>query len=134
MTDPDQPGEDFDEELLEGGGDYPPDRPLGVDDDDEVESVAEREARTEPDVWEERRPSDEDDEDDEEPEVELVGDDAGVPDEEDELVGEGVPTGSELGPLDPDDEFSGDETTRDVATELVPPPAEETAIHLDDEP
>jgi hypothetical protein len=131
MTDPDQPGEDFDEELLEGGGDYPPDRPLGVDDDDEVDSVAEREARTEPDVWEERRPSDEDDE---EPEVELVGDDAGLPDEEDELVGEGVPTGSELGPLDPDDEFSGDETTRDVATELVPPPAEETAIHLDDEP
>jgi hypothetical protein len=133
MTDPDQPGEDFDEELLEGGGDYPPDRPLGLDDDDEVDSVAEREARTEPDVWEERRPSDED-EDDEEPEVELVGDDAGLPDEEDELVGEGVPTGSEIGPLAPDDEFSGDETTRDVATELVPPPAEETAIHLDDEP
>jgi hypothetical protein len=133
MTDPDQPGEDFDEELLEGGGDYPPDRPLGLDDDDEVDSVAEREARTEPDVWEERRPSDED-EDDEEPEVELVGDDAGLPDEEDELVGEGVPTGSEIGPLASDDEFSGDETTRDVATEHVAPPAEEVAIHLDDEP
>jgi hypothetical protein len=131
MTDPDQPGEDFDEELLEGGGDYPPDRPLGLDDDDEVDSVAEREARTEPDVWEERRPSDEDDE---EPEVELVGDDAGLPDEEDELVGEGVPTGNEIGPLAPDDEFSGDETTRDVATEHVAPPAEEVAIHLDDEP
>jgi hypothetical protein len=132
MTDPDQPGEDFDEELLEGGGDYPPDRPLGLDDDDaDLDSVAGREARTEPEVWEEGRPSDEDDE---EPEVELVGDDAGVPDEEDELVGEGAPTGSELGPLDPDDEFSGDETTRDVATELVPPPAEETAIHVDDEP
>jgi hypothetical protein len=128
MTDPDQPGEALDDEVIEGFDEYPPDEPLGLD-DDSGESLAEREARTEPDVWEERRPSDEDDE---EPEVELV-EDAGLPDAEDELVGEGVPTDREIGPLAPDDEFSGDETTRDVATEHVAPPAEEAAVHLDDE-
>ena len=30
-------------------------------------------------------------------------------------------------------EFSGDETTRDVATERVTPPAEDVAVHVDDE-
>jgi len=73
--------------------------------------------------------------DDEDAGVELVGDDAGVPDEEADLVGERVGTeeDDERGPLAPDDEFSGDETTRDVATERVPPPAEDAAIHVDDE-
>src|SRR5215207_8947546 len=33
----------------------------------------------------------------------------------------------------PDDEVTGDETTRDVATERVPPPAEEVALHVEDE-
>jgi hypothetical protein len=129
MTDPDQPGEALDDEVIEGFDEYPPDEPLGLD-DDSGESLAEREARTEPDLWEERRPSDEDDE---EPDVELVADDAGTADEEDELVAEGVPTGREIGPLAPDDEFSGDETTRDVATERAPTPAEEAAVHLDDD-
>lgn len=129
MTDPDQPGEALDDEVIEGFDDYPPDQPLGLD-DDSGESLAEREARTEPDVWEERPVDD----DEEEPEVELVADAAGLSDEEDELVGEGVPTGREIGPLAPDDEFSGDETSRDVATEHVAPPAEEAAIRLDDEP
>ena len=104
MTDPDQPGEALDDEVIEGFDEYPPDQALGLDDDEE------------------------------EPEVELVADAAGLSDEEDELVGEGVPTGREIGPLAPDDEFSGDETSRDVATEHVAPPAEEAAIRLDDEP
>lgn len=129
MTDPDQPGEALDDEVIEGFDDYPPDQPLGLD-DDSGESLAEREARTEPDVWEERPVDD----DEEEPEVELIADATGLSDEEDELVGEGVPTGREIGPLAPDDEFSGDETTRDVATEHVATPAEEAAVHLDDEP
>src|SRR5215207_6783105 len=30
------------------------------------------------------------------------------------------------------DEVTGDETTRDVATERVPPPAEEVALHVED--
>ena len=134
--DPDQSGEDFDDELL--GDEYPPDDPLAADDEgvtalEELggESFAERDERTEPEVWE--RPGD-----DEQPDtvVELVGDDAGVPDDEKDLVGERVGTEQDdaRGPLAPDDEFSGDETTRDVATERVTPPAEDSAVHIDDEP
>lgn len=37
------------------------------------------------------------------------------------------------GLLAPDDEFTGDETRRDVATERSPDPAEETAIHVERE-
>jgi hypothetical protein len=133
--DPDQSGEDFDDELL--GDEYPPDNPLAVDDEgvtalEELggESFAERDERTEPEVWE--PPGD-----DEQPDtvVELVGDDAGVPDDEKDLVGERVGTEQDdaRGPLAPDDEFSGDETTRDVATERVTPPAEDAAVHIDDE-
>ncbi|HEY6415253.1 MAG TPA: hypothetical protein VIX41_03410 [Acidimicrobiales bacterium] len=133
--DPDQTGEDFDDELL--AGEFPPDDPLAVDDEGVTEleelggeSFAEREERTEPEVWERSGDDDEGD-----AVVELVGDDAGVPDEEADLVGERVGTerDDERGPLAPDDEFSGDETTRDVATERVPPPAEDAAIHVDDE-
>ena len=121
-------------ELL--ADEYPPDDPLAVDDEgvtalEELggESFAERDERTEPEVWEPGI--------DEQPDtgVELVGDDAGVPDDEKDLVGERVGTqqDDERGPLAPDDEFSGDETTRDVATERVTPPAEDAAVHVDDE-
>jgi hypothetical protein len=133
--DPDQSGEDFDDELL--GDEFPPDEPLAVDDEGVTgveqlggESFAERDERTEPDVWEQPVGAEGADTG-----VELVGDDAGVPDVEKDLVGEraGTEQDDDQGPLAPDDEFSGDETTRDVATERVAPPAEDAAVHLDDE-
>jgi hypothetical protein len=133
--DPDQSGEDFDDELL--ADEFPPDDPLAADDEGVTgveqlggESFAERDERTEPEVWE--RPGDDAPPD---PVVELVGDDAGVPDDEKDLVGEraGSEQDDERGPLAPDDEFSGDETTRDVATERVTAPAEDAAVHVDDE-
>src|SRR5262249_39536504 len=116
MSDPDQPGEEFDEAV--GDEDYPPDRFQDGDDLD----------RTEPEVWE-RGPFGDDD-----AAVELVGDDAGVPDEESELVGESATDRAhDPGPLADDDEFTGDETTRDVASEHVPRPAEDAAVHIDED-
>src|ERR671918_336527 len=57
MVDPDQRGEDFDDELL--ADEFPPDEPLAVEDEGITgveqlggESVAERDERTEPEVWE----------------------------------------------------------------------------------
>jgi hypothetical protein len=133
--DPDQAGEAFDDELL--GDEYPPDEPLGADDEGVTEleelggeSFAERDERTEPEVWDEPAGDEGSDLG-----VELVGDDAGVADDEKDLVGEraAAERDDEQGPLAPDDEFSGDETTRDVATERVTPPAEDAAVHVDDE-
>jgi hypothetical protein len=133
--DPDQTGEALDDELL--AGEYPPDEPLAADDEgvtalEELggESFAERDERTEPEVWEQPAGAEGSDRG-----VELVGDDAGVPDDEEDLVGEraGTEQDDEQGPLAPDDEFSGDETTRDVATERVTPAAEDAAVHVDDE-
>jgi hypothetical protein len=69
------------------------------------------------------------------PGVELVGDeDVGAVDDEAELVGRVASTDPDVGPLAPDDEFTGDETTRDIFTEQVPAPAEEAAVHIADEP
>lgn len=81
--------------------------------------------------------------------VELVGDagpgavdgegrphgdpDVDALDDEGELLGRSVEHEPETGPLAPDDEFSGDETTRDYPTEDVPPAAEDAAVHIDDE-
>jgi hypothetical protein len=98
MSDPDQPGERLDDELLPD--EYPPD-PDG------------------------ERPAD--------PEVELLGDeDVGAVSDEDRLVARAVGDDDRrVGPLAEDDEFTGDETTRDVATERVPPPMEEVAVHVE---
>jgi hypothetical protein len=54
------------------------------------------------------------------------------PDEEADLVAEAVED-PDVRDRPPDDEVTGDETTRDVATERVPPPAEEVALHVEDE-
>jgi hypothetical protein len=113
MSDPDQPGEELDEAV--GDEEYPPTRPwaaadLGTTAVEEIggESFEEREARTEPEVWErlstEGAP---------EPGIELLGDDAGVPDDEDELVAE----------------LAEDDDDADAAA--WPSPAEEAALHLD---
>jgi hypothetical protein len=138
MSDPDQPGEDFDDELL--AGDYPPDEPLGVEEDGVTEleelggeSFAERDERTQPEEWEladEAGPATGVDLIDDD--VELGEDDAGESRDEG-LVGQPVGGLEDLGPLAPDDEFSGDETTRDVVTERTPPPAEVAAVHIEDE-
>ena len=134
MVDQDQAGEDFDDDKL--GGEYPPDRPLGVNDEGVTgveqlggESFAERDARTRPEVWEEGRSPRRNGS------VELVGDqDVGEVDTEGQSVGRAAPEDAtdEAGPLADDDEFTGDETQRDVPTERVTPPAEESAVQVDD--
>ena len=135
MVDPDQSGEDFDDELL--ADEFPPDEPLAVEDEGITgveqlggESVAERDERTEPEVWERQAGDTGADAG-----TELSADAAGVPDTEKDLVGERADSDADddQGPLAPDDDFSGDETTRDVATERVSPPAEDAAVHVDDE-
>lgn len=131
-TDPDQAGEELDEAVE--GIEYPPDRPLGATDRGVTgveqlggESFDERDRRTEPEVWEQRPPRPDDS-------VELVGDaDVGAVDDEPELVGDAVEEDRERGPLAPDDEFTGDETTRDYPTERQARPAEETALHVEDD-
>jgi hypothetical protein len=111
--DPDQPGAELDESV---GGEYPPDRPPRLDDTGGYV----------PEAWE----VDEAEVDDE---VELAGDpDVEAVDDESELVGADV-LDDDAGPLDPEDEFTGDETTRDYATERVARPAEETALHVEDD-
>jgi hypothetical protein len=129
--DPDQPGEELDEST--SGIEFPPDRPLGSTDwgttaleEEAGEDFYHRHKRTEPEVWE-RGPTPPDDA------VELVSD-AGEPDIEEELVADAVDEDPDVGPLAPDDEFSGDETTRDTVDDRVPLSAEESAIHLRDEP
>lgn len=136
MSDTDQPGEDLDDAKL--SGEYPPDRPLAVDDQGVTgveqlggESFADRDDRTEPEVWERPAGAAGD-----QGGVELVGEhDVGEPDDEKDLVGElADPADRRLGPLAEDDEVSGDETTRDVATERVTTPAEDEAVHIDEPP
>ena len=129
--DPDQPGEELDESTEDI--EYPPDRPLGSTDwgttaleEEGGEDFYHRDKRTEPEVWE-QRPTAPDDP------IELVGD-AGELDVEEELVADAYEEDAEIGPLAPDDEFSGDATTRDTVDDRVPPSAEESAVHVDDEP
>ncbi|HEY8547958.1 MAG TPA: hypothetical protein VIL36_23025 [Acidimicrobiales bacterium] len=107
----DDVSEQLDDEVL-GDGDFPPDR--YVDPDEGAGAPA-------PDVAET---------DDQGARVHLVDD--GPLDDEGESVADAY-VEDDVGALDPDDEFSGDETTRDVATEHVPPPAEEVALHVVDE-
>lgn len=118
MTDPDQPGEELDEAMGGSmGDDEPPDRP----------PWREGGGGDEPEVWEAPAAGSGEG-------VELVGDpDVGAVDDEAEMVGQSVEDEPDHGPLAPDDEFSGDETTRDITTEQVPSAAEEAAVHIEDE-
>lgn len=109
----DDRSEVLDDEML-GDEEFPPDR--FVDPDDE---------RAEP-LPDDERPVGWD-----EPEVEVLA--QGVPDYEEDVLAETVEEEEDFGALAADDEFSGDETTRDVATERVPPPAEAVAVHIDDD-
>jgi hypothetical protein len=113
--DSDQPGVQFDDQLLPD--EFPPDRPLGLGD--------------QPGAYEDQEPEDFGDTLDDDGELEI---ETGVgPDGEDEELNVPVVVEDDIGALDPDDEFTGDETTRDVATERVPPAAEDAAMHVEPE-
>jgi hypothetical protein len=139
MVDPDQPAEDLDDDKI--GGEFPPDRPMAVEDEGVTgveqlggESFAERDERSEPEIWEQPR-ADGGVSRGPEPGVELAGDEeVGVGDDEATMVARaaGDPAAREAGSLAPDDEFTGDETRRNVATERAASPAEEAAVHVDD--
>jgi hypothetical protein len=135
QPDPDQRGEELDESV---GNNFPPDRPPRLDDD----------GGHVPEAWEDDDSadigSDEDDDDeafygDDESDdlgadVALAGD-ADVDDtidDEAELVGDDL-RDDDVGPLAPDDEFTGDETTRDYPTERTAAAAEEAAVHVEDD-
>ncbi len=129
--DTDQEGTELDENIP---ADFPPDRPIGLYDEEATGLAGPGSDEdgsdlddTEPEVWEQGGEGS-----DEAPVLE--GDaDVGVADDEKDLVappGEAATTG----PLADDDEFSGDETRRDVATEHVPVSAEEAAVRIEEEP
>jgi hypothetical protein len=128
--DVDQEGQELDENLT---ADYPPDQPIGLYDEEATGLAGPGSADdgsdlddTEPEVWEAEEGS--------AAAPVLEGDaDVGVVDTEADLVAEPV-VRDDVGPLADDDEFSGDETRRDVATEHVPPSAEEAAVRYDDDP
>lgn len=127
--------ESLDDDKLPPG--YPPDEPLGVDEDEVTvrgqetdEPLAERARREEP----ERAPV-------------VGGDDEGrpgrlvepeegqPPDVTKENVAHAVDPGVDEGDREAGDIAIGDSTTRDVATERVThPPAEEVAVHHTDDP
>jgi hypothetical protein len=133
MADSDQQtAEGLDDEKL--SDEYPPDKPLAVEDQGVTgveqlggESVADRDDRTEPEVWEQATPP---------PAATgpvLEGEpEPGAVDDEKDLVAPPQP-GEDPGSLDPDDEFTGDETTRDVATERSPAAAEDAAVRVQDD-
>jgi hypothetical protein len=130
--DVDQEGEELDENLTP---EYPPDRPLGLYDEEATGLSAPGGDDgtdlddTEPDVWE--RPEDE--EAGEEPPVLEGESDVDAIDDEKDLVATPLEQ-EQVGPLSEDDQVTGDETRRDVATERVPRPAEEDAVRLDEDP
>ena len=121
--------ESLDDDKL--GGEYPPEEPLGVDEYGTTaaeerwdEPIAERVAREEPDP---EVPEDEG--------TELVAPDAGAgTDTEAQTVADADRPDPDVGTISVDDPVSDDPDLRDVASERSgPPPAEEAAIHLDDE-
>ena len=132
MSDDANHSELLDDDVLPD--EYPPERPLGVEDPGVTadhgaigDSLAERVAREEPDVV--PVPSSDDG-----AVGTLVEPDLGlVTDVEADLVASAIE--EDLGALGVGDPTAGDETLRDVATERVDGrSAEELAIHLTDDP
>ena len=112
MADEQDQAEALDEDEL-GDGDFPPENPLGVDDptrdDHVVDTMEQRLHREEPEA-----------EVAGEPEVTLVAPDEGQgPDLEKDAVADEEPAGEA-----PEDQ---------LANEQVPPPAEEAAIHIEEQ-
>ena len=114
---------------------YPPDRPLGVDEEELTargeqtdEPLEERMRREEPDVAVTGLADD--------PVAPLVapGGEEGLDVTKEEVASE-IGNGSDQDALDVSDMATGDTTTRDVATERVDPrSAEEEAVHLTEDP
>jgi hypothetical protein len=127
-TSGDDRSEDVDTEKL--SDEYPPDEPLASED----YGVTGAEQRYDEPLEEQlRRQRPEGSEADDEQSQRVVQPiDQGVPDEEEDLVAE-VVEDPEVRDRPPGDEITGDETTRDVGTERVSPPAEETALHIEEE-
>jgi E3 ubiquitin-protein ligase HUWE1 len=131
--DPDQPGEELDESS--GWDEYPPDQPIGLDEVLGEEDEDDEDFDPAPDA------SDEDDDDEGDDELDELLDDEGSADDllSDELepeeplegTGEVAASPEEPGQLADDDEFTGDESARDYATEHVPTPAEDDALHVE---
>jgi hypothetical protein len=131
MPDDDNLSELLDDDKLPA--EYPPDEPLGVDEEGLTvrgqqtdEPLEERVKREVPDVFAVE----------DEPVGPLVapGGDEGL-DQTKEAVATEVGAGPDRDDLDAGDISSGDDTTRDVATERVESrSAEEEAIHLTDDP
>lgn len=114
--------------------DYPPDQPMGVDEEELTvrgeqtdEPLEERMRREQPDVAAGAV---------DEPVSPLVAPEGGEgPDLTKETVATEAGDGPDRGDLDADDIATGDTTTRDVATERVDArTAEEQAVHLTDDP
>lgn len=110
---------------------YPPDKPLASEDYGTTgaeqrfhEPLEERVRREQPEREAHDRRSDD---------TRIVQPvDPDVPGEEGEPIAETVDD-PDVRDRAPGDEITGDETTRDVATERVAPPAEETALHVEEE-
>jgi hypothetical protein len=127
VDDPQDEAEALDEEELIGEREYPPDRPLAVEDygvtpaEERVpEPLDEFVKREVPDRIRPPRP---------EPPRLIEPETVDGLDDESELVAESVEPLDV--PLSDDDEFTGDESERDFATELeAPMSAEEAAIHI----
>ena len=126
MADAQDRAEVLDDDVL--GDEFPPDEPLAVDDygvtggeSRHPEPLDERVRRDEPDVPARDR--------DAAPLVQpVVDEDEAVYDGEKDLVADAV--------IDADAEAPGSRTVNEtaLAADRVPPPAEEVAMHLDDDP
>jgi hypothetical protein len=127
-VDPDQPGEELDESS--GWAEYPPDEPVGLDEVLGEEGDEDSGGDVPLDVLDVEVEDDVDDINVEDPADGLLGDEL-EPEEAPGGSGEVASGSDEPGQLAEDDEFTGDETVRDYATEHVPPPAEEDALHVE---
>jgi hypothetical protein len=129
MSDPQDRSEALDDDKV--AGDYPPDRPLGVEsygtapgEERRDEPLSERVARERP----------EDGPAPDRPVAPLVGDDV-LDDREKQVVAEEARPGSGPGAVDPNDPAAGDPTRRDVTTEHEGGlSAEEAAVHETEPP
>lgn len=121
--DPDQPGQELDESV---SAEFPPDGYVGLDgvigdaeDDEDDDDLDDEDAVDADDDFDDEFGDD----DDLEPEVWEDGPEGGS--------GPAARGPGEPGPLADDDEFTGDESERDYATEHVAEAAEDDALHVE---
>jgi hypothetical protein len=147
--DTDQAGQELDESLP---AEFPPDEPMGLDEildngeddeaqarDDEEEYFFDMLVEPDPDLDDIGEPQPDDRLETAAggvPEDHVVADES-VPDPDAAeavaaIEGDAEVLPDDHGALSDDDEFTGDETTRDYATERVTPSAEEAALHIEE--